>query len=596
MGPRPFAGRLPFLLEGVFDHQLHGLVPGHALGVNRLIEDGVGDAAEVPLQDDQPHEGVAAEEALVDHHLFAIDGPALDEHARGEQRPQHSGVAVGVCKLEEMARHRLVDGEVVQRAEIVLAEERLHLLGGPVFRQGGHCVEGLLAHVERARRIAVSQGDAPAKLRHDDDLDGVGRDGHQVFFPNEGGGQLERLLGGFHDRVGVGHLLISQLEAGPNDRLLVGFRRVGGKLGQGVFLLVHALGDVVHLVAYFTKPLLGPPADVGPGEGGLEGEGQLLVEEFGPQAKIAGSPGKQLRLEPLLVRLDGDPGRLHGLVEPFPLAGGQLAQVGLHHVVEDAQHPAILLDRRLGVDLGHPLRIERRADLAKQPRELLEPVGHVGQPLGARGEVAGHQAVDRIAGQPRVPQRVPGPGLQPLQRPEPRAKLVCEQRVIHLIRPGELGRVDFGQPVEKLAAERGLPGPRRRADLVELAVEAVVAERRGRHGRQGWRLVDETLAEFLKPLVHRGFQSCCWGGDDHGQRQDHICGKHYLPFGCLRAFGVDHGPAACGDGSARAARYAWSNSNSTSTSKGTWGRSCQGSPVSFSRRSRNGRCPGGCST
>ena len=105
----------------------------------------------------------------------------------------------------------------------------------------------------------------------------------------------------------------------------------------------------------------------------------------------------------------------------------------LHHVFEDAQDPPILLGGCLGVYGGNSFAVERPADLFEQPRELLEPVGHVPEPFWERCEFAGHESIHRTASQFGVEQRVPGPFLQVFEPPQIAPQRMFQEGIIHLV-------------------------------------------------------------------------------------------------------------------------------------------------------------------
>ena len=75
-------------------------------GVHLVVEDRVDHGAEVELQLVQPQAQVAPAEALVEHHLLGVDGPALGEGARGEDLADQRGAAVAVLELDVVARDR----------------------------------------------------------------------------------------------------------------------------------------------------------------------------------------------------------------------------------------------------------------------------------------------------------------------------------------------------------------------------------------------------------------------------------------------------------------------------------------------------------
>src|SRR6266702_6502703 len=56
--PVPFSGRLAFLLECGLCHQAHRILAAHAVAMDRLVQDGVGNGAQIDLELRQPIERV----------------------------------------------------------------------------------------------------------------------------------------------------------------------------------------------------------------------------------------------------------------------------------------------------------------------------------------------------------------------------------------------------------------------------------------------------------------------------------------------------------------------------------------------------------
>ena len=66
-----------------------------------------------------------------------------------QHRAQRRRILVGVRELQVVAGHRLVDGEVVDRARVVFAQEGIRLRARPCRRDRRHRVESLLPRLER---------------------------------------------------------------------------------------------------------------------------------------------------------------------------------------------------------------------------------------------------------------------------------------------------------------------------------------------------------------------------------------------------------------------------------------------------------------
>ena len=130
--------------------------------------------------------------------------------------------------------HGLVNRQVVNRPHVVLAKKGLDLFIGPLLGQGGDGVEGLLPHVEGTRRVAVGQGHSPAKLGHDDDLDGIVGNRDDLLFPHELLAELQRCPGGPDDLAPAGTIGVGDLESRPDDRLLVGLGGIFREASEGI--------------------------------------------------------------------------------------------------------------------------------------------------------------------------------------------------------------------------------------------------------------------------------------------------------------------------------------------------------------------------
>ena len=204
-------------------------------------------------------------------------------------------------------------------------------------------------------------------------------------------------------------------------------------------------------------------------------------------------------------------------------AAGSCAQVRHHEFVHQAQHARVLLDRRFGVDRRHARGHDVGAHLFEQAGQLLEPARHRAQALGQRRELAREQPVQRLPGQLRVDERVPRPVAVFFLRPDRVAQLVVEHRRVDLVRAREPGAVD------RLQLAEHAPGPRQRActagraQVVEFAVETVIAELRRRDRRIAAELLDEALAERVEARVRTGAggEGCRLQHD--AQRQEHQC-------------------------------------------------------------------------
>ena len=78
-----------------------------------MVKDGIGHVTQIPLQRDQLEQRVVIKKSFLTHHPFGIHRPAFDKRARLKQMPQLAGIAIGVSKLQEMSRHRLVNRQYI---------------------------------------------------------------------------------------------------------------------------------------------------------------------------------------------------------------------------------------------------------------------------------------------------------------------------------------------------------------------------------------------------------------------------------------------------------------------------------------------------
>ncbi len=165
-----------------------------------------------------------------------------------------------------MTGHRLVDGQVLNRVQVVLAQKRRDLVFVPVLGQGGDCVVRAQALIERSRPVVVGDGDAALELRHDDDLDRVLGQGDDVFLDNEFACLREILPRGVDNAVTWRQLAVGFFEGRADDGLLVGLVGHIRKRGESMFAGIDLFGDVVHLVTHGLVFRLGqapylPPAE-----------------------------------------------------------------------------------------------------------------------------------------------------------------------------------------------------------------------------------------------------------------------------------------------------------------------------------------------
>ena len=221
--------------------------------------------------------------------------------------------------------------------------------------------------------------------------------------------------------------------------------------------------------------------------------------------------------------LHGSTGVRDRLLQAVAIRRGQLRDVRHDEFVHQAQHTRVLLDCRFGVDRGHARGHDVGAHLFEQAGQLLEPARHRAQALGQGRELAREQTVQRLPGQLRVDERVPRPVAEFFLGPDRVAQLVVEHRRVDLVCAREPGAID------RLQFTEHPPGPRQRArtagraEVVEFAVETVIAELRRRHRRITAELLDEALAEGIEARVGTGSGGEGRGLQHDAQRQQRQC-------------------------------------------------------------------------
>ena len=291
-------------------------------------------------------------------------------------------------KLQVMARDCLVYREILNRIQVVFAQEGGDLRVGPVGRQRRHRVKSFLILVERPRRAEIGQRDAALKLGHHDDLDGFLRHRDDVLLDDEVARLLQVLPRDVDNPVSRRQLLVGHLEGCTDDCLLVSLVGIVGECRVGIYADVHLLCNVVHLAADEFIFLLGKRPDLPAAERRIQCIRELPIVEFGANAEIAIRPRQQLILEPRLVFGDRGPRGLDCRFEPRPVFRGKLGHVRDDHRVDDRCEATVLLDRGLGVNLGNASRLQRTPRLREEARQLREPRCRVVETLFERCKVA----------------------------------------------------------------------------------------------------------------------------------------------------------------------------------------------------------------
>jgi hypothetical protein len=103
----------------------------HVGAVHLVIEDGIGDAAQIPLQLIEPQRRIALAVALIEHHLLCVHRPALGEDAGEQYATNQRRMTIGIRQLNIMAGIGFVDGQDLKHAAVVLLQQRLDAASVP---------------------------------------------------------------------------------------------------------------------------------------------------------------------------------------------------------------------------------------------------------------------------------------------------------------------------------------------------------------------------------------------------------------------------------------------------------------------------------
>jgi hypothetical protein len=177
------------------------------------------------------------------------------------------------------------------------------------------------------------------------------------------------------------------------------------------------------------------------------------------------------------------------------VGGREFVRVRQDQLVDQADHATVLLGHGLGMHARYPRRIEVGAHLREQGRDFLHSRSRGTEPIGHRREFARHQRVKRTTGELPIDLRVPSPALQGLGRPEVVAQLVVEQGGVDLIFARELAAIHLAEFGEHALRERKALRAACGAEVIELAVETMVADLRGEHRAQLHRAIEPTLGQ-----------------------------------------------------------------------------------------------------
>ena len=176
----------------------------------------------------------------------------------------------------------------------------------------------------------------------------------------------------------------------------------------------------------------------------------------------------------------------------------------------------MLPGHRFGVHLRHPLWVEVFAHLRVQPGQLLDAQRDIGQALTDGREIARHQTVDGAARRLRIDLRIPGPLLRGVQAPQIVFELVAQDQRIDLVFTRQRRAVDRAQFGQQFLAEFRGGAAAVCTQVVNLAIETMIADRRGVERTQAHAAVHPACRELGKAGItlrlcgHRDRRLCRW--------------------------------------------------------------------------------------
>ena len=349
-----------------------------------------------------------------------------------------------------MARHPLVDREVLKHVVVVFPEERRHALLCPVLRRGRDREEGLPVFLQRTSRVAVCNRDPPLKFRHDDDLHRVGRKRNKVFRADKLRRLPEVRRRPRDDRFVVGMTFRQIAENRAYDRPPlrgVPFRRE---------LPVERERGFVELLLCRPEIRFGPLHDLFRRNIGFERVGELLPVQPFPETEVPRRAREEVVLHPLAELLErGNGGVLRRFQGVLLLRGPRRPGNKVVQVVPDqADRPLILLYRGLGVDFRRGLqdasrRVKHRGDHHQPPAGAFQPVVQA-------CEIARKERVDRA---PRVVvHRVPFVFPERIGLEERELEVRFQYAAVDAVRRAEPAGLDGFQRIEVCGIQRARRG------------------------------------------------------------------------------------------------------------------------------------------
>ena len=88
-------------------------------------------------------------------------------------------------ELQEMTGHGFMHGQIATHVVVVFPEEGLLPLRRPIFWGRLDRKEGFAVLLERAGRVAIGDAAAALKLGHDNDVERLVRNGHEIVLLGE---------------------------------------------------------------------------------------------------------------------------------------------------------------------------------------------------------------------------------------------------------------------------------------------------------------------------------------------------------------------------------------------------------------------------
>ena len=233
----------------------------------------------------------------------------------------------------------------------------------------------------------------------------------------------------------------------------------------------------------------------------MQCEGKFAVKQLGADPEIALCIWHQYFIEPLLVFFDGCRRNLHHRFETRAQRRGDVVEFRPDHVVHDRNYAAVLPGCGFSIDQGNPSRVQNLANLLEKTRHRFEPGGCTGQALVDRRKFAREQGINGTSCDLGITDRVPGPFLQLLLRPQAGLDVVMHQFVVDLVGPGEILKADFLDLILVAVIEGRTLVQAFPVDFIQQVIIAVVAQDSRCNRRQRWELVDITGSQSLEFVI-----------------------------------------------------------------------------------------------